>query len=160
VNNKNIDSLQKARNYAFLLLKFRLRSEKELYQRLEKKKFDDQIIKETLCFLKGKGFVDDNYFAKAWIESRLKKPLGLRRLKVELKIKGIDKEIIERHIQEIKKNYPEENIVTEIAKKRLKRLKGLTPEKVKRRTQDYLLRRGFSPDIVIDVINKLCRQIF
>ncbi len=159
MNDKNIDSLQKAKNYAFLLLKFRPRSENEVYQRLKKKKFDEGIIKETLIFLKGKGFIDDKYFAKAWIESRLKKPLGIRRLKIELKIKGIDKEIIDNQIQEIRKNYPEEDIVRGIAKDRLKKLKGLDSKKLKRRTQDYLLRRGFSPDIVMDVINQLCKQI-
>lgn len=155
MDNKNKDSLQKAKDYAFLLLKFRLRSEKEIYQRLKKKKFEEKVIKETLAFLKDKRFIDDNYFAKAWIESRIKKPLGLRRLKQELKIKGIDKEIIDSQIEQIKKDYSEEDIVTEIAQRRLQKLKGIEPRKAKRRILEYLLRRGFSPDIVIDTIRGL-----
>jgi len=157
--NRNIDSLQKAKNYAFLLLKFRPRSEKEIYQRLKKKKFDDRIIKETIAFLKDKDFINDNYFAKAWVESRLKRPLGLRRIKQELRIKGIGKEIIDSQIDEIKKNYSEEDIVAEIARERFNRLKNIEPEKAKRRLYAYLLRRGFSPEIVIDVINKLTQMI-
>lgn len=155
MGNKNKDSLQKAKDYAFLLLKFRLRSEKEIYGRLRKKKFEEKVIKETLAFLKDKRFIDDNYFAKVWIESRIKKPLGLRRLKQELKIKGIDKEIIDSQIEQIKKDYSEEDIVTEIAKRRLQKLKGIEPRKAKRRILGYLLRRGFSPDIVMDVISQL-----
>lgn len=155
MNNKDKDLLQKAKDYAFLLLKFRLRSEREIYERLRKKKFDERIIKETLTFLKEKDFIDDNCFAKTWIESRIKKPLGLRRLKAELKTKGIDKEIIDRQIDQIKKDYSEQDIVTKIAQKRLQKLKGIEPQKAKRRTQDYLLRRGFSPDVVIDIINQL-----
>lgn len=155
VINKNKDLLQKTKNYAFLLLKFRLRSEKELYQRLKKKKFDDNVIKRTLSFLKDKGFIDDNIFTKTWIESRLKKPLGLRRLKQELKLKGIDKDIIDNQIEEIKKDYPEEDIVLELAKKRFNKLKGIEPNKAKRRIYAYLLQRGFSPEIIIDVVNQL-----
>lgn len=151
-HNKNIDLLQKAKNYAFLLLKFRVRSEKEIRQRLEKKKFNPQIIEETLAFLKEKQFIDDNYFARTWIESRIKKPLGIRRLKTELRIKGIDKEIIDSQINEIKNNYPEGEIVAQIAREKLKKIKGIDPQKAKRRIYAYLLRRGFSPEVVIDVL--------
>jgi len=155
VNNKNIDLLQKAKNYAFLLLKFRPRSEKEIYQRLKRKKFDTRIIEETLSFLKDKGFIDDNYFAKAWIESRIKKPLGIRRLRQELSIKGIDKEIIDNQINEIRKNYSEEQIVQKLFKDRLKKIKGIDPQKAKKRVYAYLLRRGFSPDIILDTLRRL-----
>ena len=155
MNNKNRDSLEKAKNYAFLLLKFRLRSENEIRQRLKKKKFDTQIIENVVSFLKDKGFINDNYFAKTWVESRIKKPLGLRRLKEELKIKGIDKEIIEERINEIKKNYPEEEIIASIARERLKRIKDIDPQKAKKRIYAYLLRRGFSPDIILDVVGQL-----
>jgi regulatory protein len=155
VADKLIDFQEKAKQYAFLLLKFRLRSKKEIYQRLKKKKFDLQTIEKTISFLKDKGFIDDDYFAKAWIESRLKKPLGLKRLKQELKLKGIDNQIIERQIQQIKKNYSEEDVVLEIACKKMEKLKGVEPQKAKRRLFSYLLRRGFSSDIVMDVLNQL-----
>lgn len=150
--------LQKAKDYAFLLLKFRLRSENELRQRLKKKKFDADIIEMTLFFLKDKGFIDDNYFAKTWIESRIKKPLGIRRLKAELSIKGINKAIIDTQIDEIKKSYSEEDIVGGIAKDRLNKLKGIDPQKAKKRVYAYLLRRGFSPEVVIDVISQIKRD--
>ena len=146
--------LQRAKNYAFLLLKFRLRSEKEIYQRLKKKKFPEGIIQETLFFLRDKKFIDDNFFAKTWIESRLKKPLGLRRIKQELKLKGLDKEIIDSQIGEIKKGYSEQEIVIKVARQRLSKLKGIEPVKAKSRVYGYLLRRGFSPEIVIDVLNQ------
>jgi regulatory protein len=150
-----LQDLQRAKNYAFLLLKFRLRSEKEIYQRLKKKKFPENIIQETLSFLKAQKFIDDIFFAKAWIESRLKKPLGLRRIEQELKLKGLDKEVIDSQISEIKKSYSEEKIVIEIAQQRLNKLKGIEPTKAKNRVYGYLLRRGFSPEVVIDVINQL-----
>ena len=159
MENKNRGPLQKARNYAFLLLKFRLRSEKEILQRLKKKKFDEGIIQETLSFLKEKGFVDDCYFTKVWIESRIKRPLGLRRIRAELQLKGIAGEIIDSQLEEVKKEYSEEDLVFELAKVRIHKLKSIDPQKAKRRTLEYLLRRGFSLDIVLDALNQLCKQI-
>ena len=108
-----------------MLLKFRLRSENEIRQRLKKKKFDVDIIEMTLSFLKDKGFIDDDYFAKTWIESRIKKPLGIRRLKAELSIKGINKAIIDTQINEIKKSYPEEDIVKGIENREITELENL-----------------------------------
>ncbi|MCK9571842.1 MAG: recombination regulator RecX, partial [Candidatus Omnitrophica bacterium] len=86
---------EKARAYAFLLLKFRLRSAKELEQRLKQKGFSEQLSRETVKFLQDKEFIDDRVFARGWVSSRLKRPFGLRRIKQELLQKGLDKEIIE-----------------------------------------------------------------
>lgn len=155
VKSSEPDLLEKAKNYCFLLLKFRLRSEKELYRRLKKKKFDEAVIKRTLDFLKDKGFIDDNYFAGAWIESRIKKPLGLRRLRQELSIKGIDKQTIDIQLEKIKNNYSEEAVVSKIIEGQSKKIKGIDPQKAKRRIYGYLLRRGFSPDTIINAMNQL-----
>lgn len=157
--NENKELLQKAKNYAFLLLKFRQRSEKEIYGRLKKKKFTEETIKETITFLKDKEFIDDELFAKTWIESRLRKPLGLRRIRQELKAKGVDNEIIENKIQASKDKYCEEDVVLKIAKEKLGKIRGIEQPIIKRRLYSYLLRRGFSPDIVMDVIKRLCKHI-
>jgi len=158
VNSKNTAPLQKARNYAFLLLKFRLRSEKELYQRLKRKKFEEGVIRETLSFLKDKAFIDDRLFTKTWIEFRLKRPLGLRRIKEELNLKGIPREVIDSEIIATKENYREEDVVDRIALQKLGQLKGIEPDKAKRRLYAYLLRRGFSPEVVMDAVNQLCKR--
>lgn len=155
MRSKFIDSLPKAKNYAFLLLKFRLRSQKEIYARLKKKGFAEETINETISFLKEKDFINDDYFTKAWIDARVKKPLGIRRLRQELSLKGIPKEIIDKQIQDLKKNYSEEEIVLKLAKNKFSRLKNIDSQKVKRRIYTYLLSRGFTPEIVIDAVNQL-----
>lgn len=142
-----------------MLLKFRLRSERELRERLKKKKFDSEVINELLQYLKGHSFIDDNLFARSWIESRLKKPLGIRRLKLELKAKGVDNSIIENNALELTGIYSESEIVERIAKERLKRYKNIEEQKAKQRLYGWLLRRGFSPEIISDAINKACSQI-
>jgi len=146
--------LEKARNYAFLLLKFRLRSERELYQRLKRKKFEEPIIGETLVFLKARGFIDDQTFARAWVTARLKRPLGLRRIRQELRAKGVEEEIINTEFREIKKDYPEEEILKQLAKTKLAKMKDLDPRVAKRRVAAYLLRRGFPPETIADVMSQ------
>lgn len=156
---KKSDQLQKARDYAFLLLKFRLRSNREITERLKKKGFDEDTIREAVVFLNEKRFLDDELFARLWAESRAKKNLGARRIKEELKAKGIDKSLIEENLKKIKSDYPEEAIVREIIEERMKRLKNIEPVKAKSRLYAYLMRRGFSPDIVLENLNRLCMPI-
>lgn len=139
-------------------MKFRLRSENELRARLKKKKFPPEIINQTLDSLREKRFLDDDYFAGAWIESRLRKPLGLRRISEELKLKGIDRELIKKKIDEIKDGYCEEETVLKLAQDRIRRLKGVEPKKLKMRLYGYLIRRGFSPEAVMETVNGLCKQ--
>lgn len=143
----------KARDYAFLLLKFRLRSEQELYERLKRKKFAEPVIKETLSFLKERGFLDDNLFAKNWIESRLKKPLSIRKIRQELKLKGVAREIIDNQISSIGRDYSEEDIVRGIIRRKLARMKGIEPQIARRRLYAYLVRRGFSAEAVVEAIS-------
>jgi len=153
VENKLPYPSQKAREYAFLLLKFRMRSEKELTERLQRKKFSDAVIGETLTFLKEKKFIDDSDFARAWVADRLKKPFGMRRIRQELKSKGIADSIIACRIDEVKKDYCEQELVERIARERFPKIKGVEPQKAKSRLYAYLLRRGFSPDVIMNVVN-------
>ncbi len=145
----------KARAYAFLLLKYRQRSEKEIFDRLKRKKFPEELIRQTLDFLREKKFIDDNNFARAWIRERLAKSIGPRRLIQELKIKGIDKQVIESNLSQAQEYYSEAETIRSLAGRRFNSLKDLDPQTAKRRVYAYLLRRGFSPDAVIDTINQL-----
>ena len=160
MKNKEAPSLERAKNYAFLLLKFRPRSEYEIYQRLKKKKLDEEVIKGVLSFLKEKAFLDDKLFTCAWIESRLKKPFGLHRIRQELKLKGIDQQIINSQVAALKEGYSEEEIVRKIARARLAKTKNIALQTAKRRIFSYLIRRGFSADIVSDTVKELWKQIY
>lgn len=151
----SLNNPEKARAYAFLLLKFRLRSENELKSRLKQKGFSQDLAADTVSFLKDKEFIDDRVFAKGWVFSRLKRPLGLRKIRQELAQKGIAKEIIQDALAQASQDYPESQIVSQLAKQRFSKLKGIEPLKAKARVYGYLMRRGFSPDLIGDVIKEL-----
>ncbi|MFA4984026.1 MAG: regulatory protein RecX [Candidatus Omnitrophota bacterium] len=148
-------SFQKARDYAFLLLKFRLRSEKELSCRLKEKKFQAPVIREVISFLKERRFLDDREFARMWVASRAGRPWGPCRLRQELRLKGVSQEIIDEELQRLQENFPEAETVSRIARSRFERLCGREPEKAKRRVYGYLIRRGFSPASVRDALENL-----
>jgi regulatory protein len=150
-----IDSLEKARNYSFLLLKFAPRSEWEIRRRLGLKKYTPAVINQTVAFLKSKRFIDDDDFSRAWVQSRLKKPYGLHRIKLELKLKGIDERVVENVCGEVALDYSEDRIVSQIAQEKFRTRHGLDPQKAKQRIFAYLIRRGFSPATVADAIEQL-----
>jgi regulatory protein len=151
----SLNNAQLARAYAFLLLKFRLRSENELKARLKQKGFSEELSQDTVNFLKDKEFIDDCVFARGWVASRLRRPFGLRKIRQELVQKGLAKEIIDHSLAKVKEHYNESQIVSQLAQQIFSKLKGIEPFKAKARVYGYLIRRGFSPDIVSDVFNKL-----
>lgn len=151
----SLNNAEKARAYAFLLLKFRLRSEAELLGRLKQKGFSENLAQATVDFLKDKEFIDDRVFARGWVTSRLKRPFGIRRIRQELLGKGIGKEIIEDTLEQAKKDYSESRIVNQLAQQRFSKLANIEPQKAKARVYGYLLRRGFSPDVVSETIKQL-----
>lgn len=149
------NSIESALGYAFLLLKFRLRSEKEIRGRLEKRKVDPQTIRAVITFLKSKNFIDDQLFARSWIRSRLKRPLGIRRLRQELKLKGVDQAVIESQIKKAQQDYSEPEVVKKLAVEKFKKIKGVDRYKVKQRIYRYLHYRGFSTDAIIEALRQL-----
>lgn len=151
---------ERIKEYAFLLLKYRLRSENELYQRLKRKKFPEDQIKTAVAFLKEKRFLDDNAFTKAWINSRIGRSFGLNRISQELRLKGVSKDTLEKGIVQARKGYCEEKVIEGLAKEKLEKLRDIEPIKARNRTYAYLIRRGFATDKVINILNQICRQIY
>ena len=148
-------ALEKARAYAFLLLKFRPRSSQEISDRLKQKKYPSSVTKETVEFLKEKKFLNDAQFAGLWINSRLNCAMGFNRIRNELALKGIDKKIIDSSLGKIAKEYSEGKVVKELAQARMARLKNIEPLKAKKSVFGYLARRGFDLETIMDVLEQL-----
>jgi len=145
----------KARNSVFRLLKFRLRSEQELREKLAAKNLPDPIIEQTIQYFKDLDLVDDHAFARQWTASRLKRPFGLNRIRLELRKKGIDAEIIREALKEAAGDYKELDIVTKLANSRALKYKNIGREKAQQRVYGYLSRRGFSASAIIKAVKNL-----
>lgn len=154
ISNGVKDDFNKAKDYCFKLFKYRLRSEKEIRDRLKKRRFSSQIIENLIVYLKSLNYINDSLFTKSWIEARIKKPFGLERIIYELKDKGISEEIIQEEIQKIRKDYSESDRAKRLAQEKFKSQPRIDPEKLKRRVYSFLLRRGFSPEVIYEVLDE------
>jgi regulatory protein len=152
---KNEERFRKAQQTVYRLLKFRLRSEKELQRKLSEKKLPRTIIKQTIRHFEDLQLINDRTFAQQWISSRLKKPFGINRIRLELREKGIAPNIVEEALNAKLENYDEFDVVLELAQYRASKYKNDDPQKTKQRIYGYLLRRGFSPSNIIKAINTL-----
>lgn len=117
---------------------------------LKKKKLSEQIIARIMAKLVEYKFIDDLEFAKLWIEQRTKskhKPVWT--IEFELKQKGIKKEIIDEVLSKFEqlKSVDLES-ARKLAEKKLDFYRNLDPKKRREKVMSYLLRKGFSYDIV------------
>ncbi len=83
------DNFDQALAYAFLLLKYRLRSERETRARLDKKGYAPATIQQVVDYLQEHKYLDDNNFTVAFVEYAITKGWGPRRIDYELKRFGI-----------------------------------------------------------------------
>ena len=146
---------QSAQAAALRFLKIRPRSIVELKEKLQIKGFSSTDIETTVVDLLASGLLDDRAFTKSWINYRLARPFGFRRIILELKDKGIDPDIIGQAIEEARGSVNTESVALDLAQRRWQRLPAIEPVKKKKRVMDFLLRRGFDTDIVMKVLKKL-----
>lgn len=150
-------------NRAVNLLAAKPRSVAELRGRLlEKTWTNEEIVDRVIEKLKEYKYLDDVQFASDLAVSRLRqKPQGKRRLQQSMSKKQLDRDVMEIAISAAFEKLPEEELIDEAIKKRL-RIKGKpeTREDTKK-FYDYLLRLGFSFDLIrarLGEISKLIDQ--
>jgi len=132
-------------NRALRFLSFRPRSEKEIRDYLSKKKVSELVAQKILLKLKENKFLNDEEFAKWWIEQRtLIKPRAWRIIKIELKQKGISSEIIEElNINSGSEGNNDLTMAIKLAQKRLPRYKNLSRQEIYQKLGRYLASKGF-----------------
>lgn len=133
----------RAKKTVFRLYRFRPRSEKELTEYLKTKGFSNNTIIKSIQYFTKIGMLDDRLFAQGWINSQLKKPFGIRRIRYELKEKGVADEILDEQFEKATRHYDEIEILTALAQKQIAHYKNLDARTTQRRLFAYLTRRGF-----------------
>lgn len=152
----------------YVLFNIRQRSEKEIRNYLrqlsfkrrikDKEEISDLVIDSVIEKLKRKGMINDEEFARAWMEARSKKK-GKRAIKAELYQKGIDKEIIEEVMSDEFMVHGEKETASQLLEKKMRIWKNLSEMELKKKAYNFLLRRGFEYEIVRGVVENLTRGI-
>lgn len=150
-----MELFEKYYTYSLKFLSYRPRSEKELRDSLLRKKSPPEISEKIISLLKEQQFLNDEEFAKWWIEQRTSfKPRSKRVLQVELRQKGIADDIIIKYLNE-----EEETKVSDLEqalrllRKKAPRYQHLERDALYSKLGGALARKGFSWDVIKQAID-------
>ncbi|OGM11569.1 hypothetical protein A2Z22_02100 [Candidatus Woesebacteria bacterium RBG_16_34_12] len=129
----------------------RPRSKKEYSDWLRKHKVHITLHKKLFNRLKHLEFLDDRKFAAWWIEQRLQfKFKSKKEIESELRIKGIDKNVIEDVLSEVK--IDEVKMAKRLIEKKRYRWVRLEPFEARKKISAFLLQKGFGWDVIREVV--------
>ena len=151
---------EKTMTRALKLLSYKPRSVAEMRARLNEKEWADaQVVEQVIARLIELGYLDDEQFAARYADARLTvKPLGRTRLRRDLQRRKVSAQVVEQALEQAYAEHSEEELIARAIAKRT-RLKGApaTREETKK-LFDYLIRRGFSYDLVMRKVREASAQ--
>lgn len=143
---------RRAKQKAMAILKRMDKTEGELYKKLKEAYYTDDIIEETIKYLKKYNYINDKRYVSNFIRLR-KDTLSKLSIKTKLIQKGINKELLEKIIAIEYENeaYDIDPEITAINKAILKKYNNITDLdfKDKQRLIASLYRKGFDLDKII-----------
>ena len=150
------EKTQKARNYLKRLLKYRPRTEQEVWERMEEKGYSPDVIEETVDWGLEGDLIDDRLFAQYFVEDRLEnKPKGRSVLYKELLEHGVDSDLANEVLDEKISVKEEQERCRKLAEKRLGSYHGDDVKAKYRKTLGFLQRRGFSKGMAGSILKEL-----
>lgn len=150
---KQSSNFTMAKTKALVYLSYKIRTSKEIQEKLLKEGFNQNAIEQVIKELSSQGYINDMLYVRKFIYDRNKlNPKSMRMLTFELKNKGIDDDLIAQGLNELKLD----NIL--IARGLiLKKYKDndLCDPKVKRKIFLFLKYRGFNDSEIKKAINEI-----
>jgi regulatory protein len=118
----------RATEAALVFLAYRARSEKEVRDRLRRGGYAQEAIDHAISRLHEWRYLDDEDFARRWVENRTAhRPRGKRLLQQELRLKGIDNETAREVIADA--DVDETGAAEALARRRLPAYAGTIPRR-------------------------------
>lgn len=149
--NRMEDALKQAKLKALSLLNYMDRTEVGLRQKLKEKSYSEEVIEQTLDYVKSFGYINDISYAERYILNK-QNSKSRQEIYMALAQKGISKEDIE---QAMEQSYEAEVEIEAI--RRLCEKKHFSAEDSsdaeKQKMYGYLVRKGFRSEEVRKVLN-------
>lgn len=155
------EEVDKAYNAALVFLAARPRSSQEIRTRLRKREFPDEHIELAIEKLAQIGLVNDEAFARFWVENRQQhRPRGARAIQAELSQKGVKRDLISEVLNELTDQDEEQERAFSVARASLRRYAN-EPSKMafSRKMAGMLQRRGFGFDTIKPVLDQLWQEL-
>jgi len=140
-------------------LSFRPRSEFEINEYLLRKNVGEETRKMVLQKLKQLQLINDEAFARWWLEQRSTfRPSGTRLVKYELRRKGVAEELIKTLLAEERPKVADVLLAEKLAVKKLPRLKNLPEKEIKQKLYVSLAQKGFSFEVIEETVAKILKK--
>ena len=148
-------------------LEARSRSIAEVRRRLTTAGYRAELIDAAIGRLIDLGMLDDEAFARAWVESRDRaRPRGERALRDELRLKGIDRTVVDRVLgerrtadEEDEASSPDLLAADRLIEKHARTLERIAdPRRRRERAYALLARNGFDPEVCRDVAARVAKE--
>lgn len=155
-----MDHVDKYYASALFYLQYRSRSEREIREYLKRKKASEEVVEHIVSKLKEQKFLDDEAFAKMWIESRIRsKPRSQRLLKIELRRKGIHEDIIDLVFDNTEGEVVGDTaLAKKLAEKKIRRYTHLPREEIYVKLGSLLARHGFNWETIKTAIDEILKE--
>lgn len=149
------DAESVARTIALRRLTAAARTRHELDQALQSKHVPEQVAASVLDRLEQVGLIDDQAFARSWVESRQqRRHLSRSALRRELRSKGVERDHVDAALAEVDTD-DELASARALARKKAAASHGLDAAVRNRRIAGVLARRGFGSGIIATVLAEL-----
>jgi len=150
------DAFQRAYDRALRFLSYRPRSEAEVRRYLQSKKVPPAIETEVVERLTSVGLLDDQAFARYWVENRENfNPRGRGALQYELRQKGLSEEALALALEDI----DEEDSAYRALISRAHRMSPLDRQAFRQKWGSFLRRRGFSYEAIHAALERTWREL-
>jgi regulatory protein len=148
------DAEEVARKILLRRLSDRPRTRAELGTALHRKGVPKGIATSLLDRFEAVGLIDDQEFARSWVQSRLTgKGLARRSLGAELRRKGVDAEIVRTVLAEVDPD-EEEAAARRLVRRKSRSMDGLEVTVRMRRLTSMLARKGYPPAMAFRVVRE------
>ena len=128
------------------------RSRQELRDKLAKKDVPDELAARLLDRFTEVGLVDDEAFARSWVESRQRsRGLARRALAQEFRRKGVDDDTARLALDDLEPEQ-EEQAARMLVRKKLRSLRGVDQVTATRRLAGLLARKGYPAGLAFSVV--------
>lgn len=132
----------------------RLRSEKEIYEYLEKKEIHPKIIAKTIKKLKENKFLNDALYLNAYFKDQINLTNnGPKKIEANLKKLGLDNELIEEKLATISEDVWLEKIEKYIDKK-IKTNHNSSSNMLKIKITNDLINLGYLKEDIVHILNR------
>ncbi|HJW48832.1 MAG TPA: regulatory protein RecX [Candidatus Limnocylindria bacterium] len=126
----------------------------EIHRHLRSKKFDVETIDHAIDRLRAQRYVDDEAFARWWLEQRERfKPRGHRALRTELAQKGVGRDVVDLVLGERAPDADVEQARRALSRP-LTRWADMPDAEKRRKIHTYLAARGFDYDTIDEVTRR------